>query len=261
MFDTIGAMTRPKYEVQAVRDLLAEGHSIAEAARRVGIARATVRDWMRTGFDTRLNASRAGLHGSEEFCPYVRDLSESTYAYLLGVYLGDGHLSKHARDVYKLRIYQDNRYPVLIHQCKLAMHWTIPNVVGTVSKQGCKEIYSFSKHWICLFPQHGDGRKHQRRIVLEPWQRWVAVERHPQMLLRGLVHSDGCRANNRVKVRGKWYEYPRYQFTNRSDDIRRIFTDACDRAGIEWRQMNRWNISVAKRDSVRALDQFIGPKS
>lgn len=27
-------------------------------------------------------------------CPYVRDLSESTYAYLLGLYLGDGHLSK-----------------------------------------------------------------------------------------------------------------------------------------------------------------------
>jgi hypothetical protein len=130
-------MTRPKQDVEAVRDLLAQGHSIAETARRVGIARATVRDWMRAGFDLRFNARRAGAHGRDELCPYVRDLSESTYAYLLGLYLGDGHLSKHARDVYKLRIYQDNKYPSLIHQCKIAMHWTIPNAVGTVRKEGC----------------------------------------------------------------------------------------------------------------------------
>jgi hypothetical protein len=64
-----------------------------------------------------------------------------------------------------------------------------------------------------------------------------------------------------VKVRGKWYEYPRYQFSNRSADIQGIFTDACDRAGIEWRQMNEWTISVAQRASVETLDHFIGPKS
>ena len=27
------------------------------------------------------------------------------------------------------------------------------------------------KHWPCLFPQHGPGRKHERPIVLEDWQR------------------------------------------------------------------------------------------
>jgi hypothetical protein len=30
--------------------------------------------------------------------------------------------------------------------------------------------------------------------------------------------------------------------------------------GIEWRQMNRYNISVARSESVARLDEFIGPK-
>src|SRR5206468_3743450 len=147
------------------------------------------------------------------------------------LYLGDGCLSRGPREVYKLRIVQDNKYPSLIRQCMVAMHWVVQNQVGIVQHTGCKEIYSFSKHWPCLFPQHGLGPKHKREIVLEPWQRWVAVERHPQALLRGLVHSDGWRGTNRVTVRAKRYEYPRYMFSNRSADIRRIFTDACDRAG------------------------------
>jgi len=81
------------------------------------------------------------------------------------------------------------------------------------------------------------------------------------LLLRGLIHSDGCRIKNRVRVRGKHYEYTRYMFSNRSEDIRRIFADACERADIEWRRMNEWTVSVAKRDSVGAMDRFIGPKS
>ena len=95
--------------------------------------------------------------------------------------------------------------------------------------------------------------------MLENWQR-VIVDRHPKSLLRGLIHSDGWRGANRVTVRGRTYEYPRYQFSNVSDDIRRIFCDACDVLGIEWRRMNAKNISVAKRNSVAALDEFIGPK-
>jgi hypothetical protein len=51
------------------------------------------------------------------------------------------------------------------------------------------------------------------------------------------------------------------QLSNRSDDIKRIFCDACDLLGIEWRVMNRWDISVARRVSVARLDEFIGPKA
>jgi hypothetical protein len=74
------------------------------------------------------------------------------------------------------------------------------------------------------------------------------------------IHTDGWRGLNRVHVRGKHYAYPRYQFSNRSDDIRKLFTDVCDRLGVEWRQWTRYHISVARRESVAYLDRFIGPK-
>lgn len=120
-----------------------------------------------------------------------------------------------------------------------------------------------TRQWLHLFPQHGPGVKHERAIVLEAWQRDL-VETDPRPLIRGLIHSDGWRGTNwTTKTVGgttKRYTYPRYQFSNRSDDIRGIFTDALDRLGIAWRQSNRWTISVARRDAVAALDEFIGPK-
>jgi hypothetical protein len=59
----------------------------------------------------------------------------------------------------------------------------------------------------------------------------------------------------------KRYTYPRYQFSNESADIKRIFTDALDQLGIAWRVMNRKTISIARREAVAALDEFVGPKS
>jgi hypothetical protein len=111
----------------------------------------------------------------------------------------------------------------------------------------------------CLFPQHGPGRKHHRPIFLAPWQQEI-VNAEPEKFLRGLIHSDGWRGMNRVHVKGRDYEYPRYQFSNRSEDIKRLFTDTCDRLGIEWRRWGRYHISVARRVSVALLDEFIAPK-
>ena len=115
------------------------------------------------------------------------------------------------------------------------------------------------KQWACYFPQHGPGRKHKRKIELVPWQEEI-VDAEPGPFLRGLIHSDGWRGVNRVRSKGKDYEYPRYQL-NRSDDIRKLFTDACDRLGVRWRPWTRYHMSVAHRDSVAILDTFVGPKA
>jgi hypothetical protein len=66
---------------------------------------------------------------------------------------------------------------------------------------------------------------------------------------------------NTIRHPKKTYSYPRYNFTNRSDDIRGIFCDACDLLGIEWRVMNSWDISIARREAVARLDEFVGPKT
>jgi hypothetical protein len=119
--------------------------------------------------------------------------------------------------------------------------------------------------WIPAFPQHGPGRKHKRTIELLPWQRELTT-RYPEMLLRGLIHSDGCRTINRFRTlllsgRVAEYEYPRYFFSNLSADIRRIFTDHCELLGIRWTQSNPRNISISHRYSVALLDSFVGPKT
>lgn len=87
------------------------------------------------------------------------------------------------------------------------------------------------------------------------------MRKHPDQLVRGLVHSDGSRGTNRVTVNGKRYAYPRYQFTQVSDDIRTLFTDALDQLGVAWRPMGPRNISIARRDAVAALDRFIERKA
>jgi hypothetical protein len=179
------------------------------------------------------------------------------------MYLGDGSIDRMPR-TWRLRITLDLGYPRVTRECASAMQAVLPinKVLVYRSDPGsrCVVAVVYSKQMVCLFPQHGPGLKHLRPITLETWQADL-VNEQPQQFLRGLIHSDGCRFTNRVRVRGKTYEYPRYNFTNASDDIRSLFTSTCDLLGIEWRRMNARNISVAKHDSVGRLDRFVGPKS
>lgn len=192
----------------------------------------------------------------------VPEVSDFSYPYLLGMYLGDGSISSHPRSVYRLRIFLDRRYPGIVAECEAAIAILVPNnKVTTVRSTSCSMDVpgAFSRHWPCLFPQHGPGLKHHRRIELEAWQREI-VDRYPWRFLRGLIQSDGCRSINTIHHPKKTYRYPRYQFSNRSDDIRALFSEYCDKVGVEWRRMNRWTISVARRDSVALMDRSIGPK-
>jgi hypothetical protein len=82
------------------------------------------------------------------------------------------------------------------------------------------------------------------------------VERWPHDLLRGLIHSDGCRFQNT----GTNWSSPRYRFDNVSADIRGIFCDACDRIGVRWTTASRTVVYVSRKADVAKLDTFIGPK-
>jgi len=190
-------------------------------------------------------------------------LVDHTYAYLLGLYLGDGCLLKtHSDGVFRLNISLDQRYTGIIEEAIAAMTLVVPTSKASVLPHPVHRyvgVNSFSKHWPCLFPQHGPGRKHERKIELEAWQREIC-DRYGWPFLRGLIHSDGSRFMNTIRHPQKTYIYPRYNFTNHSDDIRRLFCEYCDKVGVEWRRMNRWNISVARRRSVALMDSHIGPK-
>jgi hypothetical protein len=163
-------------------------------------------------------------------------------------------LSPARRGVWRLRIVLDTKYPGIIKRAANAIVEVADRPAGQTARQGCVEIRSDWKHWRCVFPQHGPGPKHQRRIILRARQE-LLVSRHPAEFLAGLIHSDGCRCLNRVNG----YSYSRYFFSNASGDIRGLFKTACALVGVEWRESGPY-VSVAQRRSVETLDRLVGPK-
>jgi hypothetical protein len=119
------------------------------------------------------------------------------------------------------------------------------------------------KHWPCLFPQNGPGRKHERELGMTAWQ-WAIVTEHPADFLRGLFHSDGCRIDNwatrMVAGEIKRYEYGRWQLSNCSEEILQWCGEALDLLGVPWRRSSFKHVSVSTRAGVALLDELIGPK-
>jgi hypothetical protein len=235
-------------------EVLASVTTVSEASRLTGVNRATLRQWRDSPVSRRPE------------CPRCTDgfLDLEAYSALLGFYLGDGHISRMPR-YYALRISCDNAHPRVLEDVAALVAAVHPTrTVFRVAAPGCTVVQSSWQHWPCLFPQHGPGPKHQRPIVLEDWQRTI-VEDHPGAFLRGLFHSDGCRARNwtakMVAGERKRYDYPRWQFTNNSTDIRELCCWTLDLVGIPWRQSNWKTISVSTRAGVARLDQLIGLKS
>ncbi|TDO61045.1 hypothetical protein EV651_107319 [Kribbella sp. VKM Ac-2571] len=242
---------------QTARIAMAAGESLNSISKRLGVSRAALREW-RDGTVRRMPPSSCPRCGSEK-------LDDTSYAHLLGLYLGDGCLSRHRRDVYALRIACDDLYPRLIDEAAAAMSAVHPSrPVHRVQAVGYTSVVSYWKHWPCLFPQHGPGPKHRRTIALAGWQQEIVAE-FPQLFLRGLFNSDGCRITNwttrTVAGQAKRYEYPRYMFSNESADIMHFCQWALDLLQVSWRMPRPNALSVARREAVATLDSFIGPKS
>jgi hypothetical protein len=233
---------------------------------RTGIPLGTVRTWRRGRVPHRAARALSGIPGCKRCGEAAHDhraLPAEDYAYLLGMYLGDGCLFCASSGMCVLRISLDEAYPGIVASTRQAIvavrGGRLPHAAPEKTC-ACVVISSYWRGWPCLLPQHGPGRKHHRRIELVDWQREL-VEAAPEAFLRALIHTDGWRGLNRVRVKGRDYAYPRYQFSNRSPDIRRLFTDVCDQLGVAWRPWGRFHISVARRDAVATLDRFIGPKA
>jgi hypothetical protein len=260
---------RTRAEVDRVLALRAEGLGARRIARLTGLPIGTVRDWLAGKLPRRLIASEATVNSSCAQCGHeVHRFAElsGSYAYLLGIYLGDGCISPGPRGVYRLRVNLDLAYPQIVDECEAAVRDLVPHnrVYRLLRRSGYVdrpapshvELSAYSKSWPCLFPQHGPGKKHQRSIELVEWQQDV-LRRHPKPLLRGLIHSDGCRFIN--TGRGGW-TCPRYVFNNKSEGILRIFCAICDELGLRYTFAPN-TVYVSRKADVARLDEFIGPKA
>jgi Homeodomain-like domain len=246
---------RPQEEVDDVLALVAAGRSDAEIARRTGIPRRTVLDW-RHG---RASLQRRGQRScGVEHQP--GDVVPCAYAYLLGMYLGDGCLSV-TRGIWRLRVVLDARYPAIVAECASAMEDVVPGKRAHLMDRrdgNCVQVSMWWMHWPLPLPPAWTRPQASPRIRLEAWQQTILSGNH-QPFLRGLIHSDGCRFIARQRRGGRAWAWPRYVFSNRSEDIKDLFCASCDAIGVRWTRTAR-DVAVARRESVALLDEFIGPK-
>jgi hypothetical protein len=233
--------------------LVAAGENDCQVARRLGLPRTTVRDWRR-----QRDRPRSGLDCPRCWRPSRPIVfTESDYAELFGLYLGDGHIVRTSRSD-RLRLFLDTRYDGIVLDAQALLQRCFPaHRVGKFrSGKGTTTILSvYCTHLACLFPQHGGGMKHNRDIVLEDWQTEI-LERQPWEFLRGLIRSDGCVFINRT---GR-YEYLSYEFSNLSAQIRELFMDACDRVDVSYRPYARY-VRICQRPSVALMQQHVGGKA
>lgn len=241
---------REDAQVREALALMAAGRSDSEVGHRTGVPRTTVRDW---------RAGKVPRRGQGSLEPvYAREIERSrSYIYLLGLYLGDGHISPGPR-AERLRFTLDSSYPGIIDECLEALRVLVPGRKAWRGKRGssaCVDVAMYYSRWSVLFPQHGPGRKHCRPIVLARWQEELLARNH-ELFLRGLIHSDGCRTV--ASDRGR--RSVRYHFSNRSEDIKSLYCASLDALGVRWTRPSDRDIAVYRQASVRYLDTFVGPK-
>jgi hypothetical protein len=245
----------------AVMSLLDTGMSDYTIATKTGVGRGTVRRW-------RLAATPPQAVQRSRIADAWSVTDGAPYCYLLGVYLGDGTISLRTAQSARLQVVNDRCNPVISQEILAAMRKTFGDgSVGVYSSStGESDVLCISHPAIPrAFPQHGPGRKHLRTIELADWQLEL-TQAHPGTLIRGLIHSDGCRTVNRFRTklpsgRIAEYSYVRYFFSNLSEDVRRIFAEHCSLLGIRVTQSNHRNLSVSHRASVAILEEVVGPKS
>jgi Homeodomain-like domain len=239
---------------QRALDLIAAGVNDCEVGRRLGVARTTVRQWRWA--KERNVAPRALCWRC--WRPTRRiELTAADYAELLGLYLGDGHISPMPRSE-RLRLSLDAKYPTIVAESEALLRRGFPDCrVGRAVADGGSTVvlWVYHRHLSCLFPQHGPGRKHERAIELEPWQ-YELVGSAPWAFVRGCIPSDGCSFINRT---GR-YSYLSFELRNWSADILGIFAATCVGVGLHPRRYAD-RVRLCRRADVAELMAHVGVKS
>ena len=138
--------------------------------------------------------------------------------------------------------------------------------VGTSRVRGARRVYASHPSWFEAFPQHGPGRKHTREIELAELAEKAharppgGIAARPRPLGRGTRASTASRRGSRAGASPNTRTSATSSRTTQRIS-RRIFCEHCELLDIRWTQSSFKNISVAHRDSVARLDEFIGPKS
>lgn len=223
-----------------------------------------------TGIHKSLKTIRRKAWGFDSLCGHQ-------YCYLLGLYLGDGYINLQNRkyNVYKLRLTQDTKYPILINQFREIISTVLHCKSGIVKRKNSNsvDVYGYSKIIPILFPHIGKGLKHNRKIILTFWQQKL-INKFPWEFLKGLIQTDGSRYLQTISGKSEYKQYLKYNFTNCSKDITDFLLHTCNtlqlRPTVHSRNSLRNNrktgaikytVTFNKLEDVNRLEMFIGPKT
>jgi len=112
-------------------------------------------------------------------------------AYVIGLALGDGNLSKFPRTI-RLRITCDDKYPNLMNRIEDALQQLLPeNKVSRLKRpRNCTDISCYSSRWEELLGWTATGGSKIRQDIRVP--QWVKNDtEHIRYCLRGLFETDG----------------------------------------------------------------------
>ncbi len=165
------------------------------------------------------NALSSGRVGSipttgTKFMYYTKPIvwNREVLAYLIGVALGDGNLSKVNGRVTRLRVTCDIKYTFLITEIIAALKFVLPEssigIVGNHRK--CLNIVSYSNHWETILGWKAQkGSKYEQNSNVPEWV-WCKDE-YIKACLKGLIETDGSIYHDRG--------YPMVMFTNIVEDL------------------------------------------
>lgn len=228
---------RTYQEYIKVKELKDKGLSKSQISREMNIPRGTISEWILYGFCPRafsengLKTNRYEEINIENY--FITEELQKAYSHILAVYLSDGYIDKmpHKKDVYRIRFFNDRKYPINTEEWRSNLNALLPKNKCTTRQQekaNCDFVVCYSKYLPILFPQHGPGMKHTRKLELTDWQKKI-IQKYPEQFIRGCFQSDGCIYQHNS---GK-YSYKKYNYVNKSSDIMDFFLFACECVGIK----------------------------
>lgn len=231
--------------------------SIRSIAKQIGVHHTTISYWIKNDFE-----SGQRTKAVDELCLKKQILENPiSYLYILGLYLTDGHISKMSR-TYRLRISTGSKYKdVIVRACKALDYLLTNNIVNPMhhKRDQVVNITVYSNALPILFPQHANGKKHDRDVSLHDWQIEL-VDKYPAAILLGLHDGDGSEYLQ-TNMNGVIY----YNFTNKSKNIIDLYKYCCQKLGIEIRQQMKsgqedtYILTCRKREFRELFESSVDP--
>ncbi len=137
--------------VDRALDLALAGVPKLTIAQDLGVNVKTVRRWIATNGVRQPRLERC----TTERCRVRGTVDRRAYSYLLGMYLGDGHIV-HTRRSFRLEIACDPKYPGIIEEAMDALRVVLPSNRPLARRRPHVVMVGiYSNHLPCLLPQHG----------------------------------------------------------------------------------------------------------